>query len=278
MHALFKVGMASALALATAAPAMAQNYQNYQDYPRDEGYQSPPPQYQPTPQYQEDQQRYQEQQRAYESRRSDYDAHRADYAAARREYERRLADYNRARADYDARYGYGAYARLYGPAPVWDERYWAYYVTPAPAYGYAAPAAPYYGANTAYAAPAVRCDSSGTVTGGAIGALAGAVLGSQLSAPGRHTENSVLGAVVGGGLGAAVGHAHDRYRCDQRGPYFTYQETIPYREGRYVRSNRYAEYQRMGCRLAPAPVDTYGRDYRYVRVCPDAEGRYRIVA
>jgi len=264
MHATLKVAMASALALAAAAPAMAQSYQ---DYPRDEGYQSQPPQYQPTPQYQEDQQRYQEQQRAYEARRSDYDAHRADYAAARREYDRRLAEYNRARADYDARYGYGAYARIYGPAPVWDER----------AYGYATPAAPYYGANTAYAGPAVHCDNSGTVTGGAIGALAGAILGSQLSAPGRHTENSVLGAVVGGGVGAAVGHAHDRYKCDQRGPYFSYNETIPYRESRNYRSSRYADYERMGCRLAPAPVDSYGRDYRYVRVCPDAEGRYRIV-
>ena len=25
-----------------------------------------------------------------------------------------------------------------------------------------------------------------------------------------------------------------------------------------------------------APVDSDGRDYRYVRVCPDADGRYRI--
>ncbi len=28
--------------------------------------------------------------------------------------------------------------------------------------------------------------------------------------------------------------------------------------------------------LAAQPVDSYGQDYRYVRVCPDREGRYRI--
>lgn len=278
MQAPLKVAMASVLALATAAPVMAQTYPDYQ---RDDGYRSS--QYQPTEQYQRDQQRYEEQRQAYEARRSDYDAHRADYAAARQEYDRRLADYNRARADYDARYGYGAYARIYGPAPVWDETHWAYYVTPAPGYvtpapgyAYAAPAAPYYGANTAYTAP-VRCDNSTTVGAGVIGAIAGAVLGSNVAARNARTEGAVLGGVVGAGIGAAVGHAHDKYKCDTRGPYFTYQETIPYREGRSYRSNRYAEYQRMGCRLAVAPVDSYGNDYRYVRVCPDSDGRYRIV-
>ena len=26
----------------------------------------------------------------------------------------------------------------------------------------------------------------------------------------------------------------------------------------------------------PAPIDAYGNDVRYVRVCPDGDGRYRI--
>lgn len=284
MKNVLKIALASTASLAMAAPAFAQYGQP--------SYQSPPPdysrdtsqtgsQYRPTDQYQQQQQqyqdqqeRYQEQRRAYEQHRSDYDARRQGYAQARANYQARLAAYNRSRADYDRRYGYGAYARIYGPAPVWDETHWAYYVTPAYP---AAPAAPYYGAPTAYVTPPVRCDNSGTVGAGAIGALAGAVLGSQLSAPGRHTENSVLGAVIGGGIGAAVGHAHDKYKCDQRGPYFTYNETIPYREDMRYRTPRYAEYERMGCRLATAPVDSYGRDYRYVRVCPDPDGRYRIV-
>ena len=44
------------------------------------------------------------------------------------------------------------------------------------------------------------------------------------------------------------------------------------------RSGRYDDgyYTRMRCRLAPAAVDAYGNDVRYVRVCPDADGRYRI--
>lgn len=277
MHASLKVAMASALALATAAPAMAQNYPSYQDYPRDDTTR-PGAEYQPTPQYQEEQQRYEEQRRTYEDRRSDYDRKRSDYARARSEYDHRLADYNRARADYDARYGYGAYARIYGPAPAWDETRWTYYLTPAPAPGYAyAPAAPYYGAPSAYTSAPVRCDNSSTVGAGVIGAIAGAVLGSNIAARNARTEGAVLGGVVGAGIGAAVGHAHDQYKCDTRGPYFTYQETIPYREGRYMRSNRYSEYERMGCRLAPAPVNSYASEYRYVRVCPDRDGRYRIM-
>src|SRR5678816_1551361 len=87
-----------------------------------------------------------------------------------------------------------------------------------------------------------------------------------------------LGAVVGGGVGAAVGHANDKYRCDSYGPYYSYNDTIPYREARTYRSGRYdyAYYNRQRCRLAAAPIDQYGEDYRYVRVCPDRQGRYRI--
>ena len=278
MNTIIKSAMASTLALATAAPAMAQ-------------YQPPPPPssaYQPTPQYQEDLERYRRERDAYDQRRSDYEASRDSYRVARAEYERRLSAYNRARADYDARYGYGAYARLYGPAPAWDERNWAYYTTPAPPYPYnrpyAAPApyayapnAPYYGGNTAYTTPQIQCDNNSTVAAGALGALAGAILGSNVAARNARTEGAVLGGVVGAGIGAAIGHQHDRYKCDQRGPYFTYDETIPYREGRYYRSDRYSDYQRQGCRLATAPVDADGRDYRYIRVCPDPDGRYRIV-
>jgi hypothetical protein len=167
--------------------------------------------------------------------------------------------------------------RIYGPAPVWSDTNWAYYAVPAyPTY--VAPAAPSYGYNSAYTAPAdVKCDNNTTVGAGVIGALAGAILGSNVAAHGRKTEGAVLGGVVGAGIGAAVGHQHDKYKCDQRGPYWSYNETIPYRESSSYRTSRYAEYQRMGCRLATAPVDSYGNDYRYVRVCPDGDGRYRIV-
>jgi hypothetical protein len=255
MNAPLKIGLASALALATAAPAFAQPYDAYR----------------PTDQYQRDLDKYQSDRNAYDNSRAAYADSRADYQAARRDYERRRADWEAARADYDARYGYGSYVRIYGPAPVWDEGRWSY-VAPAPSAGY-------YGRDTAYTAGAgCRRDNSGSVAGGIIGALAGAALGSNVAANGRATEGAVLGAVVGGGVGAAVGHANDKYRCDSRGPYFSYSETIPYREARYYRSGRYdyAYYNRQRCRLAAAPIDSYGRDYRYVRVCPDERGRYRI--
>jgi hypothetical protein len=80
--------------------------------------------------------------------------------------------------------------------------------------------------------------------------------------------------------GGAVGRS--TAKCDARGYYFSYADTIPYREGMYdrrYRSGRYSSGYYMGqrCRLAPAPIDWGDRvDYRYVRVCPDADGRYRI--
>ncbi|MEO8115991.1 MAG: glycine zipper domain-containing protein [Phenylobacterium sp.] len=238
------IAMVSALALATAAPALAQ---------------SP---YQPTQQYQRDSREYQQQQAAYE-------ANRGDYEAAKRAYDIRRADWERARANYDRRYGYGAYLRTYGAAPVWNDSDWS-------AYG---PAAGRYGRDSAYTANAgCRTNNNSAVTAGIIGALAGAALGSNVAANGRGTEGAVLGAVVGGGIGAAVGHANDKYKCDNRGPYYSYNETIPYREARNFRSGRYNQtyYSRQRCRLAAAPIDSYGQDYRYVRVCPDRSGRYRI--
>src|SRR5258705_4906827 len=110
MNAPLKIGLASALALATAAPAFAQPYDAYR----------------PTDQYQRDLDRYQSDRNDYDNSRAAYADSRADYQAARRDYERRRADWEAARADYDARYGYGSYLRIYGPAPVWDEARWSY--------------------------------------------------------------------------------------------------------------------------------------------------------
>jgi len=254
MKSILKIGAVSVLALATAAPVSAQ-------------------QYRPTPEYQRQQDDYDAQRDQYERQRDQYEDSRdawrqsaRSYREARRDYERRLAEWNRARYIYDRRYGYGAYARMY-PRPVWDQTYWSRYEPP--------PYAGYYGRP---ASATVRCDNNSTIAGGLIGALAGAVLGSNVAARNARTEGAVLGGLVGAGVGAAVGSANDRYRCDSRGPYFTYDETVPYREGRYRYSSAYdyGYYERQRCRLAAAPVDAYGRDIRYVRVCPDREGRYRI--
>lgn len=247
-----RLALASTLALATAGTGLAQP--------------APGPQYQPTPQYQQDLQRYQQDRAEYDSKRAAYEVDRAGYEAARRDYERRRADYEAARARYDARYGTGAYIRVYGPAPVWDVARWG---------PYDAPAAGYYGRDTAYVTDC-RSNNNSAVAAGVIGAIAGAALGSNIAAGGVRTEGAVLGGVVGAGIGAAVGHAHDRYKCDARGPYFSYSETIPYREAAGYGSGRYQDWSRMRCRLAAAPIDRDARDYRYVRVCPDGQGRYRI--
>lgn len=261
MKNVLNIAMASSLALATALPAAAQ-------------------QYRPTPEYQRQQDvydaqrsQYEDQQAQYEQRRQDYREARRDSREARRDYERRLAEWNRAQVIYDRRYGYGAYARLY-PRPVWDQTYWSSYEAP--------PYAGYYGRNTS--ATAVPCSSSGgsgnTVAGGVIGALAGAVLGSQVASRGARTEGAVLGGVAGAVIGGSIGNASQNrsYKCDSRGPYFSYDDTVAYREGRnrYASAYDYGYYERQRCRLAAAPVDAYGRDVRYVRVCPDGDGRYRI--
>jgi hypothetical protein len=267
MNAPLKIGLASALALATAMPALAQP--DYQYQPRDPQYQQPAPQYQQTEPSREAQEQYQNDRRdyevrkdaydarkdAYDARRSDYEVSRADYRAARADYDRRHADWERARADYDARYGYGAYGRTYGPAPTWDEARFG---------PYGAQAAPNYGRPSSYNAPTVTCrnDHSAATAGGVLGALAGAALGSNIAASGHRSGGAILGGVVGAG----------------RGPYYSYSDTVAYREDRNFRSGQYSAnyYSRMRCRLAPAPVDNYGEDVRYVRVCPDSSGRYRI--
>lgn len=257
MNSMTKIGMVSALALATALPAGAQQYRPTPEYQREQRA------------YEAERDRYEAQRDQYEETRENYREARRDYRAARRDYERRLAEWNRARMIYDRRYGYGSYARMY-PRPVWDQSYWTRYEPP--------PYAGYYGRPaSATSIPCNRSNNS-TVAGGLIGALAGAVLGSQIAGRGDRTEGAVLGGVAGAVVGGAVGNANDRYKCDSRGPYFSYDETVPYREGRrrYSSAYDYGYYERQRCRLAAAPVDAYGRDLRYVRVCPDADGRYRI--
>lgn len=269
MNGPLKIGLASALALATVSPAFAQYQPPPPQYPSTPQAQ-PAPQYQSSAQYQQDLDRYQADRAAYEARLQRYEASREGYQAARADYERRRADWEHARTEYDARYGYGSYVRIYGPPPEWDDSRWSN--------NGRARAAPNYGRESAYSNEDCRRDNSSATAGGIIGALAGAALGSNVAAHGRRTEGAVLGGVVGAIAGAAVGSAHDRYKCDNRGPYYSYEDTIAYREASDFRSGRYDRdyYVRMHCRLAAAPIDGDNQDYRYVRVCPDADGRYRI--
>jgi hypothetical protein len=71
------------------------------------------------PNYVQSAQDYQSQRDAYAVQRQTYDAQRDTYEAQRRTYERQKHAYERRRAEYDAQYGPGAYARYYGPEPVY---------------------------------------------------------------------------------------------------------------------------------------------------------------
>ena len=54
------------------------------------------------------------------------------------------------------------------------------------------------------------CAKTATVVGGVLGAVAGAVVTSQFT---KSTDARVLGAVAGGGVGAAIGYNMDQRRC-----------------------------------------------------------------
>jgi hypothetical protein len=77
--------MASAIALSTAAPVLAQSADAA----------------------------YQQRLQTYGDQRAAYDERSADYRAQQQAYEADRAKYDRARADYDRRYGSGAYDRRY---------------------------------------------------------------------------------------------------------------------------------------------------------------------
>lgn len=235
--------------------------------------QSAPPTWE---EYNAQQRSYQQQQGAYQQQQDAYQDRQAAYADQRRAYEAKRAQYLRDRDTYDRRYGAGAYERQYGawryePAP---------YANNGPDYG---PDRSRGGDFDRYRnSPCEQRRSNNTTAGLIIGALAGAAIGSNVAATDVQTEGAVLGAIVGGSLGASVGR--DTARCDARGYWYSRNETIPYREARYYRDRGersgqygYNQYARRGCRLAAAPTDYSGRtDYRYVRVCPDRQGRYRI--
>lgn len=247
---LIAIATAGAIALTGATTAMAQSTPQTWD------------------QYQAQQRDYERQRDRYEDRRSDYEAQRTAYEASRDRY-------LRAQADYDRRYGRGSYVRRYGE--------WRYdpYARSADNYGRDVSYNDrYYGAYRD--SPCENRKDNRTAAGAIIGALAGAAIGSNVASSGVRTEGAVLGALVGGAAGGAIGR--DSAKCDNDGYYFTRDQTISYREGgqyrdRGSRSGRYgyADYSRRGCRLAAAPTEWGGRtDYRYVRVCPDSRGRYRI--
>jgi hypothetical protein len=220
---------------------------------------------------------YNQQQRDYQRQQQQYQRAQAQYEDQRRAYEQQRAAYKRARDDYDSLHGSGAFLRYYSAHP---SEYDQLYGLGAYERDFGLPVA--YGDDPYRGYRGSACEQRQTdraVAGGVIGALAGAALGSNLAAGGGRTGGAIIGGVLGGVVGADVGRttAH----CDYRGYYFSYNETHPYHEGEWERGRSgrydYAYYNSHGCRLAVAPAHVEDRDeYRYVRVCPDEQDRYRI--
>lgn len=219
---------------------------------------------------------YQAQQRDYQRQQSDYQDRREDYADQRAAYEAKREQYVRDQAAYDRRYGRGAYVRKYGE--------WRYEPMASSAgYGRGGRGGNAYDNNYYSAYRDSPCETrrdNRTVGGALIGALAGAALGSNIASSGVRTEGAVLGGLVGAGLGGSIGRSSAK--CDGNGYWYSRDQTVSYREAGYQRGQRsgryaYNDYSRRGCRLAPAPAEYNGQtEYRYVRVCPDRHGRYRI--
>ena len=107
--------------------------------------------------------------------------------------------------------------------------------------GYGAPA---YGAQDPYCA---QKKQNRMLLGGAIGAVAGAVLGNNTAARNAQTEGSVLGGVIGAASGAAIGRA--TAKCD-------------------VQQQTAYGYGRDGYGLEGGPVRTSGGDYGYGSPAP----------
>lgn len=262
--------LAAALAMGAAAPAAAQ----YVDPQTEQEYR------QQVDEYNETQREYEQQRRSYEEGRRDWENERAGY-------DRQRQDWLRAQADYDVRYGRGAYERKYGVFAYrqdWADNY--YYDNRYRGYADNRDRNDRYRNDDYYRgyrdSPCERRSSGNRAAGTIIGAIAGAAIGSNLDDDGNRAEGTVLGAIVGGAIGNNVAGSSRSARCDNVGYYYTYEQTYPYRErGGYrgYRSGRYdtTYYNRRRCRLAVAPAYYSGRtDYRYVRVCPDRRGRYRI--
>lgn len=133
-----------------------------------------------------------------------------------------------------------------------------------------------------------------TLGGGAIGAVAGAVIGSQVAARGHRSDGSVLGAVVGAVAGGMIGRstANNGYACNapvqgSYDPYYGqpygnqgYQQPYgdnsglyggPYQNSAYGYGDSYNE-----CRMGERIVrDPYGREYREpVRMCRAPDGSW----
>ncbi|MDO8800400.1 glycine zipper 2TM domain-containing protein [Phenylobacterium sp.] len=177
----------------------------------------------------------------------------------------------------------------------------------------------YYGQSydSGYYDPCRRSSSNRSTTGGLIGALAGAAIGSNVAARNARTEGAVLGGLVGAVAGSKIGkdsaacapsrqsgyygsgsqYGSNGYYGGSNGYYgsaydngyagrtYDYDRSSAYNDQAYDRrGNSYSVSTQGGvgadgCTLAESPI--YLPDgqvqKRFVRVCQDSRGRYQVV-
>lgn len=162
-----------------------------------------------------------------------------------------------------------------------------------------------YDQNGYYYDPCRRSTTNRTTGGGLAGAGIGAAIGSGIAGRGAKTEGAVLGGLLGAVVGGNIGRssaacapgavppppppprAYNDYDYDRSAAYDRghYDSAYHDRRGGYSyeseRSYRVTEGRAdaNGCTLAESPIYLPdGRTQkRFVRVCPDASGRYQVV-
>lgn len=168
----------------------------------------------------------------------------------------------------------------------------------AQAYGAPVARAGAYDNNGYYYDPCKRSTTTRGTTGGLAGAGIGAAIGGGVAAKGAKTEGAVLGGLLGAVLGSTIGKtsaacAPGAMAAPPPPPPVAYngfdEDADRYENSRYEDARREAERDAYrvndrgadvnGCTLAESPIYLPdGRvQKRFVRVCPDASGRYQVV-
>lgn len=163
-----------------------------------------------------------------------------------------------------------------------------------------------------YYDPCQRSTTQRGTGGGLAGAGIGAAIGSGIAANGARTEGAVLGGLLGAVIGSSIGknsaacrsgqtpppppppsayngsYDDPSYRSSSYGSYDnarrdasrdSYYERSYERQEGYRVDNRSSQADVNGCTLAESPINMPdGRvQKRFVRVCPDANGKYQVV-
>ncbi len=163
-----------------------------------------------------------------------------------------------------------------------------------------------YANSSTYYDPCARDRTQRGTTGGLAGAAIGALAGGNIAARNARTEGAVIGALAGAAIGSRVGRngaACEPGAAVDYGYQGGYEQ--PYAQG--GSSYGYETYERYDSRYPADPRDAYRNGYaapvadsrtdvngctlaespiylpdgrtqkRFVRVCPDASGRYQVV-